>query len=97
MRQRTIDGILVTKPTRTDVQSLTEDDLAPDCFGSMRRVTRVYARGDDIHGKAYVCYYVEFGEASGSTISESLKEDEILSTDPLTRKWKQARLVPWVN
>jgi len=30
-------------PTRSAIEALKEGDLAPDCFGNWRRVTRIYA------------------------------------------------------
>ena len=38
-------------PTRSEIEALKEGDLAPDCFGNWRRVTRIYARGDDVKGQ----------------------------------------------
>lgn len=93
MRQKMIDGVLVTKPTREDVRGLKVGDLAPDCFGGMRAVTRIYAAGDDVKGKAYVCYYTEHGPTS--QISGSLGEDEIVATVPLVSKFCRTDLVPW--
>lgn len=40
-----------------------------------RRVTRVFARRDDVHGKAFVCFYVEYGDRA--EISASAKEGEV--------------------
>lgn len=87
MRQKTIDGILVTKPTREDVENLKVGDLAPDCFGKMRRVTEIFARREDINGKLFVCFYTEFGERS--TMSGSMKEDEIVATTEISSKFKR--------
>jgi hypothetical protein len=94
MNQRIIEGILVTKPTREDVQSLKVGDLAPDCFGKMSPVVRIYATGEDLHGRAYVLYYVAFGEAGGA-ISGAMTEDEIVPTVPVIDRWKRCDLVPW--
>ena len=77
-------------PTRAEIQSMEVGELAPDCFGHWRRVTKVYAKGHDVNGKAYVCYYTEFGpEAS---ISNSLKEGEINRTVALTGKFTSHEL-----
>jgi hypothetical protein len=77
-------------PTRSEIEPLKEGDLAPDCFGQWRRITRIYARGYDVNGRAYVCYYTEFGpEAS---ISNSLKEGEINRTVALTGKYTSHEL-----
>jgi hypothetical protein len=77
-------------PTRVEIESLKEGDLAPDCFGHWRRVTRIYAGGNDINGKAYVYYYTEFG-VNGS-ISNSLKEGQINRTITLTAKYSSHEL-----
>jgi len=92
MKQITYDGLLFTKPTRKAVENLKVGDLAPDCFGRMNKVTSITYHGDDIHGKAYVGYYVEFGD--NAQISGSLKEDEILATVPLTAKYIRRDLYP---
>ena len=77
-------------PTRSETEALKEGDLAPDCFGNWRRVTKVYAKGHDVNGKAYVCYYTEFGP--GASISNSLKEGEINRTVSLTGKYTSHEL-----
>jgi hypothetical protein len=77
-------------PTRTEIEALKEGDLAPDCFGKWRLVTKVYAKGHDVKGKAYVCYYTEFGP--GASISNSLKEGEINRTVALTGKYTSHEL-----
>ena len=77
-------------PTRAEIEVLKEGDLAPDCFGNWRRVTKVYSRGDDVNGKAYVCFYTEFGP--GASISNSLKEGEINRTVALTGKYTSHEL-----
>lgn len=93
MRSRTIDGILVVKPTRDDILSLQVGDLAPTCFGTMARVVDIFGRGDDVHGRAYVCYYTEWG--TNARLSHSLSEDEIVPTVPLTARFHRIDLVPW--
>jgi hypothetical protein len=65
----------VTMPTREDVLNLHVGDLAPSSFGD-RRVVEIFACGDNVHGQAYVLYYVEFGD-NGSRVSHSLTEDQI--------------------
>jgi hypothetical protein len=77
-------------PTRSEIETIKESDQAPDCFGHWRRVNRIYARGNDLNGKAYVCYYTEFG--LGASISNSLKEGEINRTVALTAKYSSAEL-----
>ena len=77
-------------PTRAEIEAFKEGDLAPDCFGNWRRVTRIHARGDDINGRAYICYYTEFGP--GVSISNSLKEGQLHRTVALTAKYSSAEL-----
>lgn len=67
--------LTVVVPNREDILNLQVGDIAPSCFSDPRRVTSITARRDDIHGKAFVCYYTEFGK--GAQISESAKEDEM--------------------
>lgn len=88
MRHAVIEGILLVRPTRADILALRVGDLAPNCFGKLARVTEIHAQQDDIKGKAFVCYYIEFGD-NGSTMSGSLKEDETLATVPTTSRWKR--------
>jgi hypothetical protein len=77
-------------PTRDEVLALKEGDLAPNCFGEWRAVTRVYAKGFDVEGRAYVCFYTEFGGTS--RISGSLKEGKINRTVGLTSKYTSHEL-----
>jgi len=77
-------------PTRSEIEALKEGDLAPDCFGQWRRVTKIFSRGDDVNGKAFVCFYTEFGP--GASISNSLKEGEINRTVALKGKYTSHEL-----
>ena len=72
-------------PTRYYIESIRVGDLAPNCFGNVDRVTRITAQLDDWQGRAFVCYTVEFG-ASGSTISNSLKEGELHRTTRISHQ-----------
>ena len=94
MRHKVIDGILVVKPTRENIENLKIGDYAPHCFGAWGKVNSITFRGNDIHGKAYVGYYVQW-HGEDSSISQSIKEDEIVATIPVTRKWNQAQLAPF--
>ncbi len=93
MRQQVINQVLVTNPTRDDINSLQVDDLAPDCFGKMARVTSITYHGTNVHGKAFIGYYTEFGDNNGA-ISGSMTEDEIVATVQISQTFKQACLVP---
>jgi hypothetical protein len=95
MNSRIINGITVYRPTREDITSLKVGDEAPDCFNRLAPIVEIYARGDDIKGQAYICYYVVFNSATGSRISDSLKEGEIHSSVPVTSLFKRSSAVPW--
>jgi len=75
-------------PDESDVLSLKAGDFAPDCFGRMSRVTRVFARSADIHGRAFVCYYCAMSardtEENGCGCSASMKAGELVRTVALT-------------
>jgi hypothetical protein len=88
--RRNIEMPEIFIPARAEIEALKEGDLAPDCFGNWRRITKIYARGADVNGKAYVCYYTEFGPTS--SISNSLKEGEINRTVALTGKFTSHEL-----
>jgi len=77
-------------PPRAEIETLKVGGLAPDCFGNWRRVTKIYSRGDDVKGKAYVCYYTEFGPTS--SISNSLKECEMNRTVALSARYSGREL-----
>lgn len=77
-------------PTREEVESLKVGDEALNCFGKLARVTSIFARGYDIHGMAYVCYYTENGEHS--QISNSMKENELVRHLDSCRKFNSAQL-----
>ncbi len=92
MNHKIIDGIIVERPTREDIYNLTVGDLALNPFGRYARVTNIFAQKDDVHGKAFVCYYVEYGP--GSTISNSAKEGEVTPSMAVTQKYMQNQLAP---
>ena len=77
-------------PTKSDIETLKEGELAPDCFGKWNPVMRIFGRGADQNKKAYVCYYTQFG--LNSSISNSLKEGRINRTVPLTAKFTSHEL-----
>lgn len=62
-------------PTRDQVESLRVGDVAPDCFGGLSPVVEIFARGDDIEGRAFVCYY---SSVRGTLkVSNSMKQDTV--------------------
>lgn len=56
------------------IDKIVYEGIAHDCFGRVRRVTKVFAHDLDINGKEFVCYYTEFGPSS--QISHSVKIEE---------------------
>jgi hypothetical protein len=58
--------------TRNLIETLRVGDLLPNCFGKECEVVRIFARGTDVNGKRYVCFYQSFG--NGSKMSNSLTE-----------------------
>lgn len=81
------------RPTTEWIETLQVGDLAPDVFGNISPIIQIYAQGHDIHGKAYVCYYVSHGD-DGGMISHSLKADEIDMSLPMCAKFKTRYDVP---
>jgi hypothetical protein len=77
-------------PSREDIESLKVGDVSPDCFGRMSKVTEIFARKDDINGRAFVCYYTAFG-ASGSC-SHRMKEGDLLRTVATSNAYTSAEL-----
>jgi hypothetical protein len=72
--------------TRDEVMNLRAGDLAPDWAGCMRPVVEIHAQRDDIHGKAFACYYTESPSGNGSA-SNSMKEGELLITTRLSARY----------
>ena len=75
---------------RADVLALKVGDMAPDCFGSLRRVVEIFARDVDRSGRHFVCFRQEFGE--GSTISGSIKEGEVVRSVKLTGEFSSSEI-----
>jgi hypothetical protein len=65
-------------PSRKLISSLRVGDLALKCYGRYAKVVEITCCKEDIKGKLFVCYYTENGE--GSSISMSMKEDELVRT-----------------
>lgn len=65
-------------PSEEWIQSLQEGDFVPDCFGQLNAITRIHARGVDISGRVYICFYTRFSETS--TMSGSFKVGELHRT-----------------
>jgi len=82
----------VFRPTRQWVEGLRIGDMAPDCFGRLRPVVDIFARGDDIQGRAFVCYYTKFSDCS--RISGSAKEGELVMSIPAVSEYRTSWQVP---
>jgi len=93
MNQQIIDGILVTRPTADDIAHLQVGDLAPDVFGDMQPVLKIYGRGLNVHGDAFVLFYTRFGVPGGS-ISGELVEGKAVPTVRGTDRWNRLENVP---
>lgn len=84
-------GLQLLLPSRACVLSLEPGDITLDPYGNLRAVTSVHAQSTgDIHGKAFVCFYVAHGDRS--TISHSLKEDQLTRTMQLSKHFTSAEL-----
>jgi hypothetical protein len=81
-------------PEQADVDNLQVGDMAPTCFGGLARVTRIYARSKDIHGRSFVCYYAAMNERdtaeNGCGCSTSMKVGELIRTVALTGRLNSA-------
>lgn len=75
--------------TREQIQALKVGDLVRTTFdrdgftgkvregavwSNWRRVVSIHAQKDDVKGKAFVCFYLDWG--NGLTVSDSAKEGE---------------------
>ena len=93
MKTLQTDKTTLYMPEKEDIDNLKVGDLALDCFGRFQIVTSINYKGVDIEGKAFVCYYTEFGEpGSGSAISNSMKEDELMCTCAASRYYTSDEL-----
>lgn len=79
MKELITDKTTLYIPEKSDIINLKVGDLALDCFGNFKIVTSITYRGIDNKENNYVGYYTEFGP-NGSTISNSMKENEIQLT-----------------
>ena len=82
----TVDCII---PTADDVEVLTVGDRAPYALG-WAEVSRVFARGEDQGGRAFVCYYVRTSPTS--EMSASLKQGEVVRTVGLCQPLSSAQI-----
>lgn len=80
-------------PTRHDIENLKVGDTVPNCFGRLGTIVEISYRGYDINGMAYVGYYVTWHDGD-SRISDSLKENQVNMTVPLSEKYNTSENVP---
>ncbi len=83
---------IIFTPSRSWIENLQIGDMAIDCFGKQRKVVGIFAKGNDLKGKAFVCYYTEFNH--NSKISHSAKEGEVVSTIPVINKYHTTWDIP---
>lgn len=65
-------------PSRVDVLSIKGGDPVRYCLGTSTVIedeSHRIARGEDLKGRAFACFYVTFG-SNGGAMSGSIKEDE---------------------
>ena len=84
-------NVVVEIPTREEIEKLQVGDLVINCFGEQRKITNIFARGNNlINGKAYICFYSEFG--NGSEVSGSYAEDSLVRTVALSHYYTSHEL-----
>lgn len=81
---------IIYKPTREHIVNLKVNDVVIDCFGTLKLINEIYGRGFDVNGKAYICFYTDFGGTS--KMSASYKEGEIVRHTRLTAKYTSAEI-----
>jgi len=84
-------GHIAWRPNRQDLEALKLGDYALNPFGSFAKIVEISFRGTDINGKYYVGYYTEFGK--NGSISNSIKEGEILPTVAITGEYNRIQLL----
>jgi hypothetical protein len=77
-------------PTKQEILDLEVGSLAPDFTGQLKEVVEITAKEQDINGKWFICYYVEFGK--NGKISHSLKEDKLDLSLPLCKEYTSHEL-----
>lgn len=77
-------------PTKQQILDLEIGSLAPDYTGKLKPIVEIFAKGQDVNGNWYCCYYVAHGE--NGKVSHSLKENELDITVPLSCQYKSVEL-----
>lgn len=80
----------IIMPTRKNIEDLKVGDVAPFVFGESK-VVEIHARREDVNGRLFVCYYVEWG-ANGGRMSASMKEGEIVRTLAVTNAYTSSEI-----
>lgn len=86
--------MIAFRPNKEWIENLQVGDMAIDVFGNISKVVEISFRGKDLNGREYVGYYTAHGVGTGSKISHSAKEGEIIPTLPLTSKYHRIDNVP---
>jgi len=68
------ESVTLYLPEASDVANLKVGDVVPSCFG-LSEVTEIFARGTDVHGADFVCFYVKSGSG---TMSVGMKAGELV-------------------
>lgn len=93
-RNPVLREVVARVPELSDVTELKVGDLAPNCFGGLAKVTRIYARSKDRNGAEFVCYYAAMNESdtpeNGCGCSASMKVGELVRTVALTGRLNSA-------
>jgi hypothetical protein len=76
------DHIIIAIPRCEGVKGLEVGDNVIDCFGKVRQVAEITIKSNDIFGKAFVCFYVDWG--NGTRCSGSYKQDQLVRTCALS-------------
>lgn len=84
-------GIKIYYCTKEYIQSLKVGDFAPDCFGNMRKITRIFGElRPNCKGKLCINYYTEHGPTS--QISNGATEGQIFHNVITSNYWTSAEL-----
>ncbi len=70
-------SMMVTFPNKQDIEDLKIGDQVENCFGKPSIIKEIYAKGIDINGKSYACYYTTWNDYATDRISDSMKQDRI--------------------
>jgi uncharacterized protein (DUF2126 family) len=92
LTNKTIDGVLVVRPTRDELTALEVGDMVVDCFGHIVPVATIDFSGISDAGKRFIGISTPFGEHG--TMTSSFVEGEVVLTLPVCDKWHRSENVP---